>query len=252
MPTILNDKVVIVTGGASGIGEAASRLFSEQGGQVVIADVDDGRGVRLEEELRDFGGAAAFIRTDVSSEEDARAMVAFAVDRFGRLDCAFNNAGVAFEGKRLHELSRSSWDRNIAINLTGVFHCMKYEIEAMLARGGSIVNTASISGVVASPNGAEYNAAKHGVIGLTRNGALDYARDKIRVNAVLPGFVMTPMMEAGLKDIPGTDELVKSASLFARMGEPMEIAQSALWLLSDLASFVTGATVVVDGGYTVQ
>lgn len=249
----LADRTVIVTGGGAGIGYAATHRFAEEGANLVVADRDRTAGERVVAEVRDRGIDAIFVATDVALESDVRALVKATVDRFGKLDGAFNNAGVAQSHKPLHEISGAEWQRVIDVDLTGVFWCLKYEIEAMLEHGGgSIVNTASGLGVVAMPIASDYVAAKHGVIGLTRSAALDYAKKGIRVNAIMPGLTMTPIVETAMKDAAyasSFDALIGHHPI-GRGAEPREIAEAALWLLSNEASYVTGSALAVDGGYT--
>ncbi|MGE3599544.1 MAG: SDR family NAD(P)-dependent oxidoreductase [Dehalococcoidia bacterium] len=248
---MLEGKAVIVTGAGSGIGRSAAQLMSKAGARVLISDVNEG-GLRDTAALvMAAGGTVELFRADISKENEARSMVDAAVSAFGRLDGAFNNAAIAQLSIPLHELPTEVWQRNIDINLTGTFFCMKYEIIAMLRNGGgSIVNTSSAAGVNAFPLAPEYCSSKHGVIGLTRNAALDYGGKSIRVNAVLPGAVRTPMLMKAMTENPGMEEYLRSIHPLGRYGEPEEIAQAALWLLSDAASFITGAAIPVDGGYT--
>ena len=253
----LKGKSLIVTGGASGIGESASILAARAGARVTIADMQEAAGERLAAKIRGEGGEAQFIRTDVSNEQQVKAMVAAAVSAYGRLDCAFNNAGVtAYAYTTGHpvlfaDMPLSEFRRVLDINLVGVFLCMKYEIPAMLeAGGGSIVNTSSCSGLVATPGTPDYTASKHGVIGLTKVAALDYATQNIRVNAVLPGVIRTPMVDLAASGNPDVVRSIAESMPIKRLGQPHEIAEAALWLLSDAASLVTGHSMLVDGGYT--
>ena len=247
----LKGKSIIITGGASGIGEAAALLAARAGARVTVADLNRSLGDAVVKEIRTNGGEAQFVRTDIAEEAQVQAMVAAAVSSFGRLDGAFNNAGVPNAGLPLAELSFDAFRRNIGINLCGTFLCMKYEIAAMLKTGGgAIVNTSSNAGVLAIANGADYVSSKHGVIGLTKSGALDYATQNIRVNAVLPGVIRTAMMEVAFAANP---QLVRWASDIQpnkRIGQSHEVAEAALWLLSDAASLVTGISMPVDGGYS--
>lgn len=250
MPGILEDKAIIITGTATGIGRAAATLFAANGARLMLADMNEAGAQTTIAEITGSGGEADFIRTDVSDEAQVRAMMERAVARFGRLDGAFNNAGIGYPHRRMHELELSDWDHAIGVNLTGVFLCMKHEIAAMLETGsGAIVNTGSVASMVGLPLAAGYNAAKHGVMGLTRNAALDYGPDGIRVNAVLPGGTVTPMVEkqrATRKPAqPGGDD----KSFLKRMADPVEIAAAACWLLSDQSSFVTGHGLSADGGF---
>lgn len=251
MTKSLAGKSIIVTGAGSGIGEAAARLFASAGARLILANRNAERGEALTKALTDQGATARFVRTDVSDEADVRAMVAAALDSYGRLDGAFNNAGVGYAAKRVHELDRADWQRTIDINLTGAFLCMKHEIAAMLKRGGgSIVNTGSVGSVSAFPVAPEYNASKHGLWGLTRNVALDYGKDQIRVNALLPGATDTPLVPRQAKRKGPENAMPHPMSVLGRMATAEEVAQGALWLLSDAASYVTGTTLTIDGGFT--
>jgi 2,5-dichloro-2,5-cyclohexadiene-1,4-diol dehydrogenase 1 len=249
----LEGRVVAITGGTGGIGSEAARLCAARGAAVVIADLNDAAGEELAAAIRESGGKAAYVRTDVSRDEDARAMVAFAVATFGGLHAAFNNAGLDTGHLAVADTPLEQWQRNIATNLTGVFLCMKHEIAHMLAHGGgAIVNTSSTSGAVATVTSADYTAAKHGVVGITRSAAVDYSARGIRVNAVLPGGIATPMLMGALVDNEPLRRVVESAHPIGRIGEPHEIAEAAAFLLSDAASFITGACLLVDGGFTAQ
>jgi 2,5-dichloro-2,5-cyclohexadiene-1,4-diol dehydrogenase 1 len=249
----LEGRVIAITGGTGGIGSEAVRLCAARGAAVVIADLNDAAGEELAASIRENGGKAAYIRTDVSRDEDARAMVAFAVSTFGGLHAAFNNAGLDTGHLPVADTPLEQWQRNIATNLTGVFLCMKHEIAHMLAHGGgAIVNTSSTSGAVATVTSADYTAAKHGVVGITRSAAVDYSGKGIRVNAILPGGIATPMLMDALVDNEPLRRVIESAHPIGRIGEPHEIAEAAAFLLSDAASFITGACLMVDGGFTTQ
>jgi NAD(P)-dependent dehydrogenase (short-subunit alcohol dehydrogenase family) len=237
-------KVIIVTGAGSGIGEAAAKKLAADGASVVVADVDTPGATRVVAEIEAAGGIAAFVRVDVSQESDADALVAFAVERFGRLDGAINNAGVGQPVQRLHEMDTSAWDRIHSIDLRGVFFCMRAELSHFLANGGGrIVNTASGAGLKATPGQGAYVAAKHGVIGLTKQAAIEYVTDNIRVNAVAPGLVATPQFRSFPED---AQALYSAMQPGGRPAEPNEIANAMVWLLSDEASFVSGETLLVD------
>lgn len=247
----IQDKSIIVTGGADGIGAAAAKLLAEHGARVTIADLNDELGTALAASILDRGGEAQFIHTDIAKVDDVKAMVALAVQTFGRLDGAFNNAGVPNIGRLLHEVTVEEWNRCMAVNLTGTFYCMKYEIEAMLETGGgAIVNTSSTAGLVTVPVTAEYTASKHGVSGLTKAAASDYGHHNIRVNAIAPAAVRTAMYARFAQTNPQFEEQVAQLHPIGRSSEPVEQASAALWLLSDAASFVTGVILPVDGGYT--
>ncbi len=250
MPMTLQHRVIIVTGGAGGIGRACALILGAAGARVVVTDIVDGR--EAVDAIRRQGGEAVFIRADVGIESDVEDLVSETVETFGRLDGAFNNAGVEQCATPLHELSADQWERAMRIDLTGVFFCLKHQIRAMLeSGGGSIVNTASALGSVAIPNAAEYVAAKHGVIGLTKAAAADYGARGIRVNAVLPGIIQTQMITR-LADDPtfaAFFDKLRDRHPIGHFGQPSEVGETVKWLLSDAASFVTGASISVDGGY---
>ncbi len=239
----LAGRVAVITGGGSGIGQATARLMVAQGALVLVADIDGDAAHATAVEI----GAEA-MRVDVTVPEDATAMVGRAIDRFGRLDIAVNNAGVSSAYARVPELVLEDWHRTIAVNLTGVFLCMQAEIPRLLDGGGAIVNVASAAGMMGVPGLSAYSASKHGVIGLTRSAALECARKGVRINAVLPGTVRTPMLEG----FTGGDEAVLEGmgrtSPVGRLAAPEEIAEAILWLCSDAASYVTGHAMAVDGG----
>lgn len=242
-------KVVLVTGGSSGIGRATSLAFAKQGASVVIGDIAPGSAETVEMIERD-GGKALFVETDVSDPAQVEALVDRAVEAFGPLDAAFNNAGVLPPTAPLVEMTEDQWDHVINVDLKGVFLALKYEIAHMLEHGGgSIVNTASIAGVIADPGMSPYVAAKHGVVGLSRAAALDYAEQGIRVNALAPGLVETPMTKGWLDD-PEMRDIVLAGPKLGRPAKPEEIAGMVLFLTSPLASFVTGGVYVVDAGQT--
>ena len=246
-------KVALITGGGSGIGRATALLFGREGAKVVVADYNAEGGERTVKTIRDAGGMAIFHTADVSNPQDVDGLMHKVVETYGRLDCAFNNAGIEGQMGNTPECSLENWNRVIAINLTGVFLCMKYEIPLMLKHGGgSIVNTASAAGLVGLAGGPAYVAAKHGVAGLTKTAALEFAQKGIRVNAVCPGFIRTPMVERVLDKGTFSEEQIFAAEPMHRMGKPEEIAEAVLWLCSDASSFVTGLPMPVDGGYVAQ
>ena len=245
----MNSKVGLVTGAASGIGEAVAHCYARAGVAVVVSDVNSDSGERVVEAIRRSGGEAVFAAADVSNPGDCERLVRAATDRYGRLDWACNNAGIGGEITPLADYPIESWQRVIGVNLSGVFYCMKYEISAMLKNGGgAIVNMASILGQVAFAGAGAYVAAKHGILGLTQNAAVEYARQGIRVNTVGPAFIKTPMLATLEKD-PAVMEKIVALHPLGRLGKPEEVAELVLWLSSDKASFVTGAYYAVDGGY---
>jgi NAD(P)-dependent dehydrogenase (short-subunit alcohol dehydrogenase family) len=250
---VLDSRTIVVTGAASGIGAATAEHLGQLGARVAVVDIDGDGAQGVAEKIRAHGGTAAGFRTDVGSEAEVEAMVASVRETFGEIHGAFNNAGIEQCNLPLHELSSEQWERAIRVDLTGVFHCLKFEIRAMLAAGsgGSIVNTSSALGKAAVPIASEYVAAKHGVVGLTLAAAADYGRDGIRVNAVLPGAISTPMVQRATDDpeFASHFESIRARHLLGRLGAPHEIGQAVAWLLSDQASFVTGTALSVDGGY---
>lgn len=249
MPKSLKGKVILVTGAAGGIGRACAVTLAEAGAQLVLTDVVDCDATLAA--VRQSNNYAAFIKADVGVESEVEGLVAQIVRRFGRLDGAFNNAGVEQCATPLHELTSAQWERAVRIDLTGVFFCLKQEIRAMLmSGGGAIVNTASALGAVAIPNASEYVASKHGVIGLTRAAAVEYGARGIRVNAVLPGVIETPMLARAAADpaVSAYLEMLRTRNPASRFGQPSEVGEAVAWLLSDSASFVMGASISVDGG----
>jgi NAD(P)-dependent dehydrogenase (short-subunit alcohol dehydrogenase family) len=255
MPGQLTGKAALVTGGASGIGRATALTFAREGAQLIIADMHEAGGQQTVHMITENGGDAIFVQVDVSHATEVETMISKTVATYGRLDYAHNNAGIGSRPRApLHECSEETWDCVLGINLKGVWLCMKYEIIQMLTQGGgSIVNTASIMGLVGSWSGTSaYNASKHGVVGLTKTAALEYAKSGIRVNAVCPGYIRTPLLESTLTSRPEMEEQIVSRHPVGRMGRPEEIAEAVVWLCSDAASFVTGHTMTVDGGYVAQ
>jgi len=253
MAGLVTGKVAIVTGGGSGIGRASALAFAREGAKVVVADVVVAGGEETVRLIQHNGGAAIFVKTNVSKAAEVEALVARAVLTYGRLDCAHNNAGIEGPGATTVDYAEESWERVLAINLTGVWLCMKYEIPHMLKQGsGAIVNTASTAGLVGYPRGSAYVASKHGVVGLTKTAALEYAKSGIRVNAVCPGAIDTPMMGRITDHRPQRAARMAAAEPVGRMGQPAEIAEAVVWLCSEAASFVTGHAMAVDGGMTAQ
>jgi NAD(P)-dependent dehydrogenase (short-subunit alcohol dehydrogenase family) len=250
METRLEGKVALVTGGASGIGRASARAFARAGAQVVVSDVAVQGGEETVELIRAENGVAAFIRADVSRGEQVEELVTATIARFGRLDCAHNNGGIEGELAATADCSEEDWRRVIDVNLTGVWLCLKYELAHMLGRGGAIVNTASVSGLKGFPPLLPaYVASKFGVVGLTRVTARQYARHGIRVNAVCPGAIDTPMLERIGEGATRLGIPMVAQNPSGRLGQPEEVAAAVVWLCSDAASFVTGHTLVVDGGF---
>ncbi|QEH34681.1 2,5-dichloro-2,5-cyclohexadiene-1,4-diol dehydrogenase [Aquisphaera giovannonii] len=242
-------KVALVTGAGSGIGLASSLAFAREGARVVASDVLRDEGEAAARRIAEAGGQARFVPADVTRAAEVESLVRRAVEAFGRLDFAFNNAGMEGPGVPTHEHSEDDWDRVLAANLKGVWLCMSAEIPVMLARGGgAIVNAASALGLVAVPNAAAYCAAKHAVVGLTRAAALDYARSNLRVNAVCPGYIRTPMIDRVIARDPEAEARMHLAEPVGRLGTPEEVAEAVLWLCSDAASFVTGHALAIDGG----
>lgn len=243
-------QVVLVTGAAGGIGRAAVAAFAQAGARVVVADLDLVGAQAVAGQVQAGGGQALAVQVDVTQGSSVQARVAAAVAGFGRLDAAFNNAGVELEGVATAEADEDLFDRTIAVNLRGVFLCMKYQIRQMLAQGGAgaIVNTASVAGLVGAATMPAYTASKHGVVGITKAAALEYARRGIRINAVCPGVVRTAMTERAIAQRPEREAAIASLHPMGRIAEPAEIAAAALWLCSPAASFVTGQAWAVDGG----
>lgn len=249
-------KVALVTGSASGIGRAVALAFARQGLQVVVSDVTTNAGEETVRMIKEAGAEATFVKCDVSQSQEVERLTAAAVSTYGRLDVAVNNAGIEGVTMPIVDYPEEVWQKVLSINLTGPFLCMKYEIPHMLKNGGgAIVNIASILGVVGFATASAYTAAKHGLVGLTQVTALEYAAKGIRVNAVCPGFIETPMvMERGLaaQSHPEVYQQLASLHPVKRLGKPEEIAEAVVWLCSDASSFVSGTCLLVDGGYTAQ
>jgi NAD(P)-dependent dehydrogenase (short-subunit alcohol dehydrogenase family) len=243
-------KVVLVTGGNAGIGRAAAIEFTKQGAQVVVSGRREKEGLEVIDELEALGGEAIFVKTDVSKEREVKAMIERTLATFGRLDCAFNNAGIVQAPTPLPDQTEETYDQIMDINVKGVWLSLKHEIPAMLKTGGgAIVNNSSVGGLVGFAMAPVYVASKHAVIGLTKSVALEYATQHVRVNAVAPGTIETRMF----RDFaPEVRQMLESAHPMGRIGQPEEIASTVVWLCSDGASFVTGQTVPIDGGYTAQ
>ena len=249
---MLENKVVLVTGGASGIGKASALTFSKHKAIVCIADVDTASGEEVVEQIREMGNTADFIKTDVGSKHDVKNLISHIVQKFGRLDCAFNNAGIIPPEKLITDCSEEEWDRTIRINLKGVWLCLKYEIREMMKQGGggTIVNMSSTGGLIVFKERVAYCASKHGVNGLTKVAAMEFADKNIRVNAVCPGNVRTPMLDQMAQENPDYINMRMKMYPIGRFAEPEEISETVAWLLSDNSSFVTGHLLTADGGYT--
>ncbi len=249
----LKDKVAFVTGGASGIGRETALLMAAHGAKVVIGDRDAINGPRVVAEIEADGGEAIFCAVDVAEGDQVQTAVQSIVATYGRIDCAFNNAGIEGEFCPTADYSEADFQRVLAINVTGVFLCMKYEIREMLRTGGgTIVNTASITGLIGWRGAPAYSASKHAVVGLTKTAALEYARQGIRVNAVCPGVISTPMGERVASENPKSREKLTAMHPMHRLGTPSEVAKAVLWLCSDASSFTTGHTLTIDGGLVVR
>ena len=246
----LKNKVALITGAASGIGESTALLFAREGAKVVLTDIDEENGTKVLQKIRQQGGEGIFIKANTSIPSDSAENVAKALEKFGKLDIAVNNAGIGGAQAPVGEYAIEDWDKVIAVNLSGVFYGMRYQIPAMLKNGsGSIINVSSILGSVGFANSSAYVAAKHGILGLTKTAALEYSSKGIRVNSVGPAFIKTPLLDGLDKEL--LDQLI-SVHPIGRLGESHEVAQMFLWLASDKASFATGAYYPIDGGYLAQ
>ncbi|MBS1946636.1 MAG: SDR family oxidoreductase [Bacteroidetes bacterium] len=252
MSNLFNGEVAIITGGGSGIGAATAILFAKNGAKVVVSDVDEKHGNAVAQQIKQNGGEAFFVKADVSRPADCERLVSETLHVYGGLDIAFNNAGIGGESNPVADMSIDGWDHIIAVNLSSVFYCMKYEIAAMLKKGkGAIVNMSSILGAVGFANSPGYVAAKHGVIGITKNAALEYSAKGIRINAVGPAFINTPLLtNAGI--VGDVKKALVQLHPIGRFGEAEEIAELVVWLSSGKASFVTGSYYPADGAYLAQ
>ena len=246
---LLKDKVAIITGAGSGIGKATAELFAAEGAKVIISDINEKNGTETVDEIKKKGGEAFFVKTDSSKPEDNEALVKRTIDQYGRLDIAVNNAGIGGPLAATGEYPIDGWQKVIEINLSGVFYGMRYQIPAMLEKGGSIINIASILGHVGARLSPAYVAAKHGVVGLTKASALEYAPKNIRINSIGPGYISTPLLNSLDEN---TLTMLKGLHAMGRLGESNEVAELILWLASPKASFVTGSYYPVDGGYLAQ
>ncbi len=250
---VLKDKVAIITGAAMGMGAATAQLFAEAGAKVVVADFNEDKGREVVAGIEAVGGIAFFQRVDISDSDQVKAMVAAAVEQYGRLDAAVNNAALTPDDKPMAEFDEAYWDRLMSVDLKGTALCMKWELQQMIRQGGggSIINISSVSGFRPQPNTPAYVAAKHGVNGLTKVAALENGALNIRVNAVAPGAIDTPMLRGALDQFGLTEEgYAPQLSLLNRFGQPREVAEASLWLASDQSSYVTGTVIHVDAGYT--
>ena len=249
----LDGKVALITGAGSGIGRASALVFAREGAKVAVADIVVEGGEETVRMVKEAAGEAFFIKADVANAAEVEAMVNTVVDTYGRIDCAYNNAGIEGQLASTDEYAEDMFDKVIGINLTGVWLCMKYELPHMLKQGsGAIVNTASGAGLIGVAGMSAYVASKHGVVGLTKTAALEYAKSGIRVNAVCPGLIQTPMVERITNGHPQLGEALVAAEPIGRTGRPEEIAESVVWMCSDAASFVTGHAMSVDGGFVAQ
>jgi NAD(P)-dependent dehydrogenase (short-subunit alcohol dehydrogenase family) len=249
----LTGKVIIVTGASAGIGRATAFALSNEGAAVVLADVDAVRGEQTAKEIVDKGGRAIFVATDVSIDESVADMVEAAVNEYGGIDGAFNNAGIEGSPAQTHECTPENWNRTLAVNLNGVWSCMRHEIPRLLDRGGgSIVNCASVAGLVGFASIPAYVASKHAVVGLTKTAALEYAAEGLRVNAVCPGVIDTEMVERFTGHDPEAEAAMIATEPVGRLGRPEEVADAVVWLCSDRSTFVTGQAIAVDGGFVAR
>jgi NAD(P)-dependent dehydrogenase (short-subunit alcohol dehydrogenase family) len=253
MPQKLTGKVALVTGGGGGIGRATALAYAREGAKVAVVDIDGGAARNVAEAVSALGGETIALATDVSSSEQVAAMVEQVVVRFGRLDIAFNNAGIDIEHEPLALTSEETFDKLMSVNVKGVWLCMKYEILQMLKQGGgAIVNTSSVGGLIGAPRQPIYGTTKHAVLGMTKAAALEYGRKGIRINAVCPGVIRTEMMERAIERDPRRKAHIEQAHPIGRVGEAEDIANAVVFLSSDAAAFMIGHSMVVDGGYTVR
>ncbi len=249
----LDGKIALITGGSSGIGRETAVLFAQHGASLAIADLNPDGGQDTVQLIREAGGTAVFIQTDVAQAAQVENMVNEVMREYGRLDIAFNNAGIEGAPVRTIDVTEAEFDQILAVNAKGVWLCLKYEIQQMLRQGsGSIINTASVAGLIGAHSMSAYAASKHAVVGLTRTAAVEYARKGIRINAVCPAIIRTAMVERAIAQLPQLEHGAIQNNPSRRLGNPNEVAQAVLWLASDASSFTTGATLTVDGGLTAQ
>jgi NAD(P)-dependent dehydrogenase (short-subunit alcohol dehydrogenase family) len=250
MKEFYTGKVVLITGAATGMGQTTAIEFAKAGAKVVVADWNEADGQATVNTIKENGGDAKFVKVDVSNSASVKNMVDKTVEWYGRLDCAFNNAGIMEENSKLADVDEAVWDRIINVNMKGIFLCMKYELPVMVAQGkGAIVNTSSVCAARILPNCAAYTASKFGVVALTRSAAVEYGGSGVRVNTILPGAIFTPMMKAATEADPSRLERVKHTRPLGKVAEPIVIAKAAMWLCSDEAEHITGHALPVDGGY---
>ena len=252
---LLKNKTILVTGGSSGIGRASSKIFAKEGAKVIICDIQDNTGIKTVEEIINFGGDAKYYHMDVTNHKEVNETINIIIKENGHLNGAFNNAGIEGPTKKTLEYSPSEWNKVLNVNVTGIFNCLKLEIENMMLgkNGGSIVNTASVAGLVGLAGTSGYNASKHAVIGLTKTAAVEYATKNIRINAVCPGFINTPMLDRliGVKDNKIKDKFIKLVPS-RQVAKPEYVGETVAWLLSDKSKYITGSAIPVDGGWTAQ
>ena len=250
----IESKIILITGAASGIGFAIAEEFAKYKATVILSDINAKQGDRAAAKLREQGGKAQFIQADVTDQQQVADLIKQIVEQHGRLDGAVNNAGVEGDQTRIADIDEQEFDQIMSVNVKGVWLCMKAEIQQMLQqeRGGAIVNISSVAGLIGAHSMGAYAASKHAVIGLTKTAAVEYAKKKVRVNAVCPAVIRTPMYERAIEMSPQLEKLVVSVNPSKRLGETEEVAQAVLWLISDASSFTTGAALTVDGGLTAQ
>ncbi len=246
---IFNNQSIIITGAGSGIGRATAVAFAEKGGNVVVSDIHEANGLRTVSEIEAIGGKAIFVKTDVSKDSEVQALVQKCLEHFGGLEVMVNNAGIGGDFQFFDQISDEEWNRIIAINQTGVFYCMRAALKVMKPqRKGNIVNTSSVAGIGAAPRMGAYAASKHAVIGMTKTAAVEYGKYGIRINAICPTVIKTPMTESFISSDPTVTEMMKHTIPMKRFGEADEVARTVCWLCSEDASFITGHSIRIDGG----